>query len=505
MVEGQTDDIRQSTNVVATQPDQLLGAAADLGEKVLDQAAQSQIQANSSKAQIAVANLQNQYQIDNQGDPTANLAQYQKQRQTLLDQFKPSNAFYNQDWNEKSQNLADNNDDAMNVWAIRQSKENVVQNVNQSLKDNFLLANQNGMQYGNGQGDIDSFLNFTEAKKNISEFATEHLGATTTASMLMDYNKDYAKSFISGVAQSNPQKAAQLMSDPRVTSQFTTEQQDEMVQLIKTTDKRQQLQKSFAEGSNQADVMDIINDPTMNYFQKRQKIDEMDVQGGLSSKAAASARRLLTSDKNVDSVTDEATMSDIITQTSDLNATPGISNGDYLTGIKNIQTKIMDAQSAGKLNVIDAKKLSNQIRSLTAAKVAGASGSVGNDFYDANQVFKDLPPEMRLGATRQLFYAQTDPQQSGQPAPSKADLVAKAHGIVDNMNQQRRTNAQAVITKVNPPAGFTAGGGLSQGPLSQDDMDFVKTKGFTQDDVNETATRYGMNPQDVVKKLRDGK
>lgn len=510
MNEGQTEDIRQETRVTPAIPSQVIGVLADTGEKIMDQAQQSRIQSQGSSAQLALADLQNQYQTANQADPAANIGQYNQQRQQILDQYGSTiNPFYKQDWVNHTQNIKENNDAAMEAWQIKQSKENFVVNVNQSLKDNFTLANQNGSQYGQGKGDIDSFLNFAGARKNIEEFGNQHLGETTTQAMLMDFNKDYAKSFIAGVAETNPQKAAQLMNDPRIKDTFSSEQQDEMIGLIKTIDKHQQLQQSYAQGMGNADIMGIVNAPDMNYFQKRQQIDMMDAQGSISSKAAASARRLLTSTKNVDSVTDEKTMADIITQASDLNSTAGMSNADYLVGVKNIQEKILEAQGKGQLNVIDSQKLTNQVRSLTQARIASATGAVGNDFADANKIFQGLPPEMRNSATRQLFYQQSDSQEKGLPPLTKEAMTAKAHQIVDGLNGQRRAAAlQTVnnVTRANTGSQLSAGGGMDYNEqVAPEDLSFLKSKDFTPDDVKETAARYGMNPADVIRKMKDAK
>lgn len=502
MMEGQTDDLRTSTDVIPKIPDQTLGAIADFTQQIVDQSEQSKIHAAASSAQLDLSALSNDYQIKNQSDPLGGLDDYKTQRQAILDKYGDNiSPFFQQEWTNKAQDLSESNDASMQVWGLKQAKDNTVLNMNSSLRDSFTLANQNGAQFGQSGGDISSMLNFAQAKQNIQQFGNDHLGATTTADMLFNFNKDYAKSFVAGVASTSPQRAAQLMQDPQIKDQFTSEEQDQMIGLIKTTDKAQQLDQSYSQGMKNADVTDLINNTQLNYFQKRQQIDQMDLNGEISSKVAAQARRVLTSSKNVDSVTDQQLMSDTVTSMYDLNANSTGNNSDYLKGVENIQAGILKAQNDGKLSVIDASKLNNQLRTLTSARVSSATQSVGNTFYDANQTFNVLPPEQRGAATRQLFDWQYNAQQNGPP-PSKQQMAAQAHVITDNINTQRRAAAQATIAKTS---GLTVGGGFTSGALSDDDLQVLKDNGFTQDDAKETAQRYGLNPGDVVNRLRKGK
>lgn len=508
MVEGGTEDLRQVTNVV---PDkgagQVEGAIADMGEQILDQANKSQLVSSMSKAQLDIAKLNNDYQIANQADPFKNMDQLKQNRQAIIDKYGSNiSPFYQEEWNEKAAQLNENNDASVQAWGFKQSKDNTVLNVNTSLRDTMTLASANGTKFGQGQGNIDALLNFQQARQNIQQFGNEHLGETETNNLLFNFNKDYARSFVAGVASTNPARAAELMNDPRIAGQFDTQQKDEMIGVIKSTDKAQKLQQSFSEGVNNSQIMDLVNDPKLNYFEKRQQIDTLDMQGQISSKAAAAARRVLSSSKNVDSVTDEGFMSDTITKIYDLNNTSGLSNADYLTGAKNIQTDIMDAQSKGQLNVVDAHKLNDQMRTLTASRLSGATQGVASSFGDATKSFETLPPELRGTATRQLFDAQYKAQQTNGTSLTKDQMTTTAQQITDQINTKRRQAAQATIAKVNGSSALTTGGGMTAGqPLSDDDLQLLKDNNFTQDDANETAKRYGINPGDVVRRLRNGK
>lgn len=485
MQEGYTDDLRRVTDVVAPQ-DYTASVIAQGAEEIIAQGQKSKIQANASAAQLGLAQLTQDYQVKNQSDPYGGLDGFKQQRQSLLDSYGSQiSPFYKSEWDDTTRQISENNDAGIQTWGLKQTRVNSQVNMNSSVRDTMRLANVNGQQLGTGNGDLTSMLNYSDAKQRLYDYGNEHLGEETTKESLMNFDKDYLKSFVSGVAQTNPQRAAQILNDPSVADKLTTQERDEMISMTRITQRQNNINQSMQLTGGTGDLTEILNDQNKNYFQKRLTIDQMELNGQVPTKTASLARRVLTSQKNVDSVTDSSLMGNIVTQIYDLNSNAGTNNSDYLKGVQDIQHQVLEAQDNGKLNVLDAQKLNNQIRTLTSAKVASATNAVGSSFQDANKLFQTLPPEMRGEATRQLFYQTTSDNTPQTPQQS----LTAAQGIVDKMNAQRRQNALQVVNQ-------------AQQVPTPDDLNFVKTKGYSQADVTETAQKYGISEAQVIQRLR---
>jgi hypothetical protein len=222
-----------------------------------------------------------------------------------------------------------------------------------------------------------------------------------------------------------------------------------------------------------------VNDTSKSYYDKRLEIDKLEFSGAVSSDTAAQARRVLTSQKELDAVTSTPVIAEIVTSIYDLNAVADTNAAEYLEGVKNIQNRILEEQALGNISATDVTKLNNQMKTLTSAKMADATKAVGYDFYDANEKFTKLPPEYRGTATRQLFY-----DTVGQELTPE-QYTTKANKIIDDINVKRRADAMKVVNRV-----------------TSDDNQFLKSKGYTNADVAETARKYGITEAEVIKRLR---
>jgi len=139
----------------------------------------------------------------------------------------------------------------------------------------------------------------------------------------------------------------------------------------------------------------------------------------------------------------------------------------------------MDRQAKGKINPQDAQKLNGQLRTLSGQKTASATQNVGLGFSDSSKKFEQLPPQYRGKATRELFY-----ETQGQDlTPEQIEI--KANGIVDKIKGGIRNDTVQRLNKLSSP-----------------DEDFLKTKGYTMQDVKETSDKYGLSEQEVIQRMK---
>lgn len=481
MAQRDTTNFREVTQVVAKNQNTLLSAGAEIGAEIIRQGQEAKINENMSKAQIELSALENKYQIDFENDPLGGMDEYKQNRQAIFDNLgEQISPLYRKYWNDAARKITLQNDATQQGWALKQTRVNTVKAVNASMKNNFLQANLDGQKFGKSdESEINAYINFENSKSALAAFGNKNLGETTTTSMLSGYGKDYMKSFISGVAESNPKKAAELLASDQVKGMFKSDEIDTMENIVRKSQKRAEIGSLFQEMQNEDKVTDLVSDQEGDYFSKRLQIDTMEMNGQISTTTAEKARRVLTSQKNVDNVTSTPVMAEIVNQMYDLNAVADTSSGDYLNGVQNIRNRILTDQEKGKLTPQDAQKLNGQLRTLTAQRTAQATQSVAMGFYESNQKFNSLPPEYRGEATRQLFY-----KSQGQDfTPEQLD--AEANKIVDNINKGIRQETVKRLDKINAP-----------------DEDFLKSIGASMDDVKETAKIYGISEQEVIQRLK---
>lgn len=471
------------TNDVAQDPDNTANAIAQVAGKVAETAAASQVVVNTAKAHAAYKGLDAQYREQFADNPNSPEAQQwlSDQRQSVNEDLGQNiSTLYMNEWNTATSKLADSSDIQNEAWGVHQNYRNTVNNFNTARAQYLDGANKDGQAFGAGGGeDGSAILNFGVSQKLLTDAAAQHLGQTKAQELTAGYSADYAKSFVSGVAENNPEAAARLLQDPNIASHFSTQDRGDMIAQIDKTTRQQELLKSFTATQGNDGLQDIINDNSQSYLQKRLTIDKMDMAGTITPQAAAQARRVIKSSEAVDTVTDSSAMSDIITQANDLDANAKSSPSDYLIGINDIQHSILQNQADGKITQQDATKLNNMVRNMTSKRIADATTSVGNDMGNATQSFNQLPPEYRGVATRQLFnlsYGKNFNTTQYQNA---------ANGITASINAQRRQQANAVVNAT-----------------TQSDDDLLKSYNYSRADVTATAKAHGISEASVINSLR---
>lgn len=475
------------TQVTPEKPDLgLLEGASAVADTIAQQSANAKALNATAQTALGFRQLDVAYRestAGNPNDPEA-LATLQGQRSALVSQIAQQvPAITQRDYMAHTIQLQESSDKLNEFWGMHQQMRNAESDLSTARDTELKTAGMAGKQFAqNGDmGDLGSVLNFESSKAAIEKFVTPIVGAPKAEAYLKDFSGDWVKSFVANVAESNPQKAALMLQQPQISEHFTAQNIGDMADVIKKTTRQQQLIQNMQTTKNDGAMADIINNQNTSYFEKRAAIDKMDAEGSVTPKSAAAARRVIKSTEDLESQTDTPKMADIINKAYDLNANASTSADDYLKGVQNLHTQILEAQAEGSLTGRDAMKVTRQINDLTGKKMADATNTAGMEFYDANQKFTELPPEYRGQATRALFYAGQG--QSWTPA----QYGNQATQIIQQINSGRRAQAQKTLNSIIP----------------QQDSDFLKTvPNASPEAIKATADKYGISTQQVILQLR---
>lgn len=475
------------TNVTPKLPDQgLMTGIADFADTIATQSANAKALNATAQTALAFRQLDVQYRESTMGNPNdpAAMAQLQTARSQIVSQIgQQVPAITSREYMAKTIELQQSSDKMNEFWGMHQQIRNADSDLSTARDTQIKMANMAGIQFGKDGadfGNLNSVMNFESAKDDITKFVTPVVGAPKAEAYLKDFSGDWVKSFVAGVAEQNPQAAAAMLAQPNIAEHFTSEQIGDMGDVIKKTQRQQQLIQNLQTTKSDGSLADIINDPNTSYFDKRATIDKMDAAGSVTPKTAAAARRVIKSTEDLESQTDTPFMADIVNKTYDLNANASTSADDYLTGVQNIHQQILEGQASGNITGADASKITRQVNDLTSKKLADATNTAGMEFYDANQKFNDLPPEYRGQATRALFYAGQGQKWTSQQYSTQATQ------IIQQINETRR---QAALKTVNG--------------VPQEDTEFLKSvPNATPEAINATAKKYGISTKQVVSQLR---
>lgn len=143
-----------------------------------------------------------------------------------------------------------------------------------------------------------------------------------------------------------------------------------------------------------------------DYADKLKYINEQEFLGNISSSFAQQARRVIKQFKpNSEKTMSQAqSIDEILRRAYDLNES-GVSEEDYLKGVRNIRQDILTMQENGDISTADAIKMNNQLGTATNKKVAEATNVIADGYGAAKDyIDKVLPPELRAEAIREVFY-----------------------------------------------------------------------------------------------------
>lgn len=282
MAQRDLNNYRQVTNVAAEQTGQLVTAVADVTGEIVRQNEEAKMTEGASAVQLELNKLQNQYQIDYEGDPMGGFEKFKQARQKLFDQYGSTiSPMYRRNWNEGMRKLSAQNDVALQAWGLKQTRVNTVNSVNTSMQNYLQQAAMDGELYGSGQGDLNVVANMANSVQSLEEFGNKNLGSETTKEMMQKYRSDYIKTFISGTLQQNPARAAELMKRPEVRDAFDDPQKYlSMVEAIDSRVEREARKAERLAGLNKVGgAIELYNNSNeLSYSDLQEQMDRLGIE-----------------------------------------------------------------------------------------------------------------------------------------------------------------------------------------------------------------------------------
>ncbi len=364
----------------------------------------------------------------------------------------------------------------------------------QNSKDNLSILAYRAGQEGKP---LDDILNNADATvvAGSGVFAPEQL-----SNLRQDVRKAVIMNNLQGLMESDPAKAKEIIKSRKYDSDLGPDGVMRLTENAEAAEKQKKYDMLAAQEAdavtliaNQNQLMDEIQQETINIDEKVLKINQMELNGQIDGDFATKSRRYLSSLEKIDSVTDSQKMSEILTRVYDMNSISEVSQKDYLLGIQNIKEDIMVSRAMGDLSAQDETKLFNQIKTLTSAKISDATQQASYSFGAARGIINNsLPPELRGEATRRMFYeAQKLDEQKFSKEEKELAYKNSAQKIVDEYNTKRRQTTLETIKEAYGP------------PKDNKEIESIlEAKGYTMRDVQETAKKYGITEQQVINKLR---
>jgi hypothetical protein len=217
------ENYRQVTNVT---PDMgiagALKGAGEMGAGIIKASQEAKIVENFSVAQIELSKAQMQYKTEFADNPKAGWDAYKTKEKEIYDSLGEGiSPFFQKPWQDSTRDYSRKTNAEMEMWVYKQSRANTVKSINKSIANNMGQANLDGQAWGQSdQAELGGALNFMASKEKLVKFADGNGLGDQATPLFESYDGDYLKSFVSGVSDTNPVKALQLMDDPRVKSGF---------------------------------------------------------------------------------------------------------------------------------------------------------------------------------------------------------------------------------------------------------------------------------------------
>ena len=184
-----------------------------------------------------------------------------------------------------------------------------------------------------------------------------------------------------------------------------------------------------------------------SYDDKLKYINEQEFLGNISEKFAQQARRNIKQFKpnSERTLSTAQSIDEIMRRAYDLNES-GMSDEDYLTGIRNIRNDINLMHENGDISTQDAIKMNNQLSAATNKKLSEATNTVADGYGAAKDyIDKVLPPDMRAEAIREVFYDTSSKDTSQMDKKQLQQLYYNsAIKAVETVSQKNRQKAISV-------------------------------------------------------------
>ena len=201
----------KKVNTLGAYADALLPAAQEYKQTLLDQQ-KIKIDTNLTKARIELDNLNNQYRLDNQGNPDnpdAKLKLQQDMRNVLNRFGAEIDSIAKLEWERSANKLASGYDISNNDWAFKQRAENAKVDVAENMRLNLDMAFNSGLA-GNELGGL---IDLDASYRQMANYAAKNMGKTEAKKLLENYKSDFTTNYVNGLIARDPQAALDFLDN----------------------------------------------------------------------------------------------------------------------------------------------------------------------------------------------------------------------------------------------------------------------------------------------------
>ena len=230
---------QKKLNTLGAYANALLPVAKEAQQMVKEQQ-EIKMDALSVDARMRMNDVTNEWRLKNQSnpdDPTA-LKELQQQYDTILGEYRGQiDPMYRSQWDIAGNKLKGAFDFENQAWGFKQRQENAKNDIARSVDNFYKLA----FSYGQN-GDVNKAMaDFQVSYDRLLDYGAKNLGAEKAAVMLKDYQSEYAKNYIAGLAERNPQAALNALKDDRIKSALGKDTLNMASKVITVANKQQRL------------------------------------------------------------------------------------------------------------------------------------------------------------------------------------------------------------------------------------------------------------------------
>ena len=267
---------------------------------------------------------------------------------------------------------------------------------------------------------------------------------------------------ILSVAETDAVGANKMLEASNLTAEEKRQVTGEIASAAKIGQEKFELEKVKIQADNQSEVLKAVKDKEMSYVQKKQKIQELSEDDGLSKGTLDTAILLLNSTDAISAKTYNNEFADAVRMIDSLNV--GLTKDDdsktakeYLLQVQNVKNAITDIHSAGRLTEDDMEILITKVDKDTTAnqrkatKAVRAEGGIIWD-YTYGDASKDFETNLKNkafidAAMRDYFYAIEDKDFNKQEKKAEMRSIVKTY--TDRLLSGNVVNVLSVGTEEN--------------------------------------------------------
>jgi hypothetical protein len=216
-------------NVETKAASTILPAIAEMGQSIIKQQQEARMIESASNAQLELAKLSYDYQIQYQADPfnQEGLEAYKQKQSDILQGYGQNiMPMFRSQWNQGAKKIEAASNAQIQAWGFKQATQNAQVSLKNTMQASFNEAQLLGESMANEPlSELVASMNLMSTRENLEQYGNQYLGETFTQEMLKTYSQDYVKSFVSGLAKTNPVKALQLMESPAVKDAVSDQQE----------------------------------------------------------------------------------------------------------------------------------------------------------------------------------------------------------------------------------------------------------------------------------------